>query len=209
VVIMLAGSGSLFHLYGISQWVVLFVTVLGSVRVVVAGRQVPEPIVRAGCRGLAVVIVGLNLGEEIWEFRPTDAIHTLPLQLSDLAPYLAGIALWSRARWAYCLTEYWCLVLSSQALITPALGGPDFPSVSFLVFFANHVLVVWAAMMLVWGLNLRLRWRDYWFAVVVTGGMGGGHGCLQRDRRHRLRLPQRQTLDTLAAGPARAVVPPT
>ena len=34
--------------------------------------------------------------------------------------------------------------LSVQALLTPALGGGDFPAPSFLVFFADHVLVVGA-----------------------------------------------------------------
>lgn len=167
-VIVLGGSTTQFHSYGLSHWVTLLVTVAGAIGLVAVGRNAPEPITRVGCRALAVVTVGLTLGVEIHEFDPSHALHTLPLQLSDLAPYIAGVALWSRPRWASSLTAYWCLTLSSQALLTPVLRGPDFPSVSFLVFFADHILVVWAAIMLVWGVDQRPRWRDYRFSLTVT-----------------------------------------
>ena len=70
--------------------------------------------------------------------------------------------------WACALTYYWGLTLSVQALLTPALGGGDFPAPSFLVFFADHVLVVWIAVLITWGLRRRPSWRDYRFALVAT-----------------------------------------
>ena len=71
------------------------------------------------------------------------------------------------------LTYYWCLVLSSQALITPDVGtaeegSPDFPHHLFITFFALHVLVVWAAIYLTWGRRMRPSWRDYRFAIIAT-----------------------------------------
>jgi len=63
------------------------------------------------------------------------------------------------------------LPLSSQALITPDLNGPDFPSHSFLTFFALHLLIVWA-IYLTWGCGMRPDWRSYRFAVITTLAWG-------------------------------------
>jgi uncharacterized membrane protein YwaF len=42
------------------------------------------------------------------------------------------------------------LTLTSQAIVTPDLAS-DFPDPIFLLFWAMHLLVVWAAVYLVWG----------------------------------------------------------
>ena len=64
---------------------------------------------------------------------------SVPLQLCDVAELTAAYALWSQRHWAFVLTYYWGLVLSSQALITPDIGTPEearlFPPPSF-----RHVL---------------------------------------------------------------------
>jgi hypothetical integral membrane protein (TIGR02206 family) len=60
------------------------------------------------------------------------------------------------------------LVLSVQALITPALRGPDFPHYRFLAFWSIHLAVVWAAIYLTWGRRMRPQWRSYRIAVLVT-----------------------------------------
>ena len=73
------------------------------------------------------------------------AAHHTPLQLTDLATVVGAYALWSQKQWAYALTYYWGLVLSTQALVSPALQSPDFPHYQFLAFWAIHLLVVWAA----------------------------------------------------------------
>ena len=97
----------------------------------------------------------------------------MPLQLCDVAELTAAYALWSQRHWAFALTYYWGLVLSSQALITPDVGtpeegAPDFPHHLFVTFFALHLLVVWAAIYLTWGRGMRPRWRSYRFAVTAT-----------------------------------------
>jgi hypothetical integral membrane protein (TIGR02206 family) len=96
----------------------------------------------------------------------------VPLQLCDLAELTAAYALWSQRKWAFALTYYWGLPLSSQALFTPDLNAPDFPSHSFVTFFALHMLVVWAAIYLTWGYGMRPGWRSYRFAVCTTLGWG-------------------------------------
>ena len=76
--------------------------------------------------------------------------------------------MWSQRRWAFALTYYWGLVLSAQALVSPVLIGPDFPSLHFLAFWSIHLLVVWAAIYLTWGRGMRPTWRSYQIAVVTT-----------------------------------------
>lgn len=95
-------------------------------------------------------------------------LDSVPLQLTDLATVMAAYALWSRRAWAYALTYYWGLVLSTQALISPALQSPDFPDYRFLAFWAIHLLVVWAAIYLTWGRGMRPDWRSYRLTVGVT-----------------------------------------
>jgi hypothetical integral membrane protein (TIGR02206 family) len=157
-----------FTAYGPSHWAVLVLTVLGATGLVLTGRHADARLARRCGQVLAVLILVLNVGMEIWVLSPTQLVHTLPLQLSDLAPYASAYALWTRRPWAFALTFYWCLTLSTQALLTPVLSGPDFPSAPFLAFFAIHVLVIWAAIFLTWGVGLRPSWRGYWFTVLVT-----------------------------------------
>jgi hypothetical integral membrane protein (TIGR02206 family) len=90
------------------------------------------------------------------------------LRLTDFATAIAAYALWSQRHWAFALTYYWGLVLSTQALISPVLKGPDFPSVEFLGFWSIHLLVVWAAIYLTWGRKMRPGWRSYRIAVIAT-----------------------------------------
>jgi len=157
-----------FSTLGPSHLDVLVITVLGGAALIVLGRRADPSVTGWVSRVLAVAVLAVNAFSEIRLLDPAHLAHTVPLELSDIAPYFASWALWSRSQWAFGLTYFWCLTLSSQALITPALAGPDFPSVNFLVFFANHVLVVWAAIFLTWGLRMRPRWRDYGITVAAT-----------------------------------------
>lgn len=65
------------------------------------------------------------------------------------------------------MTYLWGLLLTPQALATPALSA-DFPDPRFIVFWAMHILVVWAAIFLTFGLGHRPDWRGYTRAVLVT-----------------------------------------
>ena len=157
-----------FVAYGTSHGTVLALTVLGAAALVGLARRGDPRWVRRACLLLAAATLSLNVVIEVWTLRPADLGRTLPLQLSDLAPYAAALALCTRGRRASALTYYWGLALSTQALVTPVLRGPDFPAVSFLAFFGIHVLVVWAAILLTWGVRVRPDWAGYRFTVVVT-----------------------------------------
>ena len=159
---------SVFLPWGPSHLGVLTLTVLGAIGLVELGRRGAPRAVRVTALVLAGALAVVTLGYQVAAFDPAHPGLTLPLQLSDLAPYAAAWAVVSGHRWAYALTYYWGLTLSVQALLTPALGGGDFPAPSFLVFFTDHVLVVWIAVLLTWGLRRHPSWRDYRFALVAT-----------------------------------------
>jgi hypothetical integral membrane protein (TIGR02206 family) len=162
-----------FSAYGPSHWAVLGLFVIGAALLVWIGRRQTESQARVLGRILGALIVVVFLVALIYKLiRPT-MDTSVPLQLCDVAELTAAYALWSQRHWAFVLTYYWGLVLSSQALITPDVGtpeegAPDFPHHLFVTFFALHVLVVWAAIYLTWGRGMRPRWRDYRFAIIAT-----------------------------------------
>ena len=162
-----------FTAYGPSHLVVLVIFVIGAVALVAIGRRQSEAQARVLGRVLAVLLVVALVVAMAYKIARFDIQTSVPLQLCDIAEMVAAYALWSQRHWAFALTYFWGLFLSSQALITPdigtpAEGAPDFPHHLFVTFFALHVLVVWAAIYLTWGQRMRPRWRDYRFAAIVA-----------------------------------------
>jgi hypothetical integral membrane protein (TIGR02206 family) len=142
--------------------------VVGAAVLVRLGRRRTVSQARRLGRVLAVLTAAIYGATLVHFSIPPTIGGSVPLRLTDLATVAAACALWSRAQWAYALTYYWGLVLSTQALISPVLTGPDFPHYQFLAFWAIHLLVVWAAIYLTWGRGMRPRWRSYRFTVLVT-----------------------------------------
>ncbi len=160
-----------FEPYSTSHWVLIALLVGGALAVALAGRRYRHAAaVRTHARVLAVVIVVLLLPVLIYRGVPPrwELSHSLPLHLCDLAWMAAAYALWSGRQWAYAVTYYWGLTLTPQAVFTPALDAPGFPHVDFLEFWAQHLLVIWAAVYLTWGVGGRPGWRHYRDAVAVT-----------------------------------------
>jgi hypothetical integral membrane protein (TIGR02206 family) len=162
-----------FSAYGPSHAVVLVVFVIGAVLLVWIGRRQSESQGRLLGRVLGGVLAATFVVALIYKLVRPSLDTSVPLQLCDVAEVTAAYALWSQRHWAFALTYYWGLVLSSQALITPDIGtpetgAPDFPHHLFVTFFMLHVLVVWAAIYLTWGRGMRPTWRDYRLAVVAT-----------------------------------------
>jgi hypothetical integral membrane protein (TIGR02206 family) len=157
-----------FTAYGPSHWAVLGLFVIGSAALVWIGRRQTEAQARLFGRVLGTLILAVFGVALVYKLIQPTIDGSVPLQLCDLAEVTAAYALWSQRHWAFALTYYWGLVLSSQALITPDVGAPDFPSHGFLTFFALHLLVVWAAIYLTWGRRMRPRWRSYRFAIIAT-----------------------------------------
>ena len=157
-----------FSAYGPSHLTALVVFAIGSAALVWIGRRQTESQARILGRVLAVLTLAIFSVALVYKLVQPSIAHSVPLQLCDLAELTAAYALWSHRKWAFALTYYWGLPLSSQALITPDLSASDFPSHSFLTFFALHLLVVWAAIYLTWGYEMRPGWGSYRFAVATT-----------------------------------------
>lgn len=160
-----------FSAYGPSHWGVLVLFAVGAAALVLLGRALRgTAAARRISRSLAIAIAVLFVGAQASALVPPRSDHWIPLHLSDLVGLASAYALWSYRRWAYALTYYWGLVLSTQALVSPVLTGPDFPDYRFIMFWATHLLVVWAAIYLTWGIGMRPDWRSYGMTVAVTVG---------------------------------------
>jgi hypothetical integral membrane protein (TIGR02206 family) len=157
-----------FTAYGPSHWGVLTLFVIGAGLLVWVGRRQTERQARLVGRVLGAVTALIYAAILVYVLSPPTIDSSVPLQLTDLATVVGAYAFWSQKQWAYTLTYYWGLVLSTQALISPALQGPDFPHYRFLAFWSIHLLVVWAAIYLTWGRGMRPDWRGYRFAIAVT-----------------------------------------
>ena len=168
--VQLVAADSRFAAYGTSHQAALALLVVGVVVILWFGRRHrgTERALRLG-RMLAVAVLAVTVPLQVLYFTPRywDLEKTLPLQLCDLASMVAVYALWTRRPWAAALTYFWGLTLTSQAIITPDLAA-DFPDPIFLLFWAMHLLVIWAAVYLVWGMGLAPTWRTYLVAVAVT-----------------------------------------
>jgi hypothetical integral membrane protein (TIGR02206 family) len=162
-----------FSPYGPSHLAVLAVFVIGAVALVWAGRTLSEEKTRLVGRAVAVALVVMFCVALVYKLIRLDIQTSIPIQLCDIAELMAAYALWTQRHTACAITYYWGLFLSSQALLTPDIGtptegAPDFPHHLFVTFFALHVLVVWAAIYVTWGLRTRPTWRDFRFTVAVT-----------------------------------------
>jgi hypothetical integral membrane protein (TIGR02206 family) len=134
-----------FSAYGPSHLVVLALFVVGAAALVWIGRRQTEPKARLLGRILGALLLAVFLVAQVYKLIRPDLDTSVPIQLCDIAELTAAYALWSQRHWAFALTYYWGLVLSSQALITPDIGTPeegtpDFPHHLFDTFFVLQCL---------------------------------------------------------------------
>jgi hypothetical integral membrane protein (TIGR02206 family) len=157
-----------FTAYGPSHWAVIAVFAIGSALLIWIGRSQTHEQARRLGRILGALTAAIYGSMFAYSLFPPSIDRSVPLRLTDLATVAAAYALWSQRHWAFALTYYWGLTLSTQALISPVLKSPDFPNYEFFGFWAIHLLVTWAAIYLTWGRRMRPRWRSYRIAVLVT-----------------------------------------
>ncbi|MGH3423117.1 MAG: TIGR02206 family membrane protein [Nocardioidaceae bacterium] len=159
-----------FTTFGTSHVVVLIVFVIGVVAAIWVGKaQRGTPAATATGKAVAVLIPVVTIPLQVLQFLPAEWNFdtSLPLQLCDLAWIAAVIALWTHRRWAVALVYYWGITLTTQGIITPDLAE-NFPQPRFLMFWAMHMLVVWSAFYLSFGLRLTPTWREFRSTVAIT-----------------------------------------
>jgi hypothetical integral membrane protein (TIGR02206 family) len=154
-----------FVAYGPSHLAVIAVLAGGIVAFLAFGRWTS----RWFDRTFAVAIVVIAVPIQLLHLTPAEwDLHTsLPLQLCDWAWLVAAIALWTRSHLAAMITYLWGLTLTTQAIFTPALATP-FPELRWWTFWAMHLLIVWAAIHVIWGMKLLPTWQTYAQTVVIT-----------------------------------------
>jgi hypothetical integral membrane protein (TIGR02206 family) len=154
-----------FVAYGPSHLAALAVAVIGIVAILAFARWAPRRLDRAFA--VAIVVVALPL--QLVQFTPAEwnLQTSLPLQLCDWAWLVAAIALWTRSRLAATITYLWGLTLTTQAMATPALTTA-FPGLRWWLFWAMHLLIIWAAVYVIWAMKLRPTWQTYRRTVAIT-----------------------------------------
>ena len=119
--LMSADEAATFSAYDTSHQAAIGILVVGIALLIWAGRRfrLADPGDRLG-KVLAVVTLALTVPLQILYFTPGywDLQKTLPIQLCDLASFVAIYALWTHKRWAVGLVYYWGLTLTTQAIIT-------------------------------------------------------------------------------------------
>jgi hypothetical integral membrane protein (TIGR02206 family) len=158
-----------FQSFSTTHVLILALFCVGAVTVVAWGRRHRGVGELRHRRVFAIAIPLFAVPLQIYQLTPRDwdLGTSLPLQLCDLSWMTATWALWSRHPWATALTYYWGLSITTQAILTPSLGQ-NFPDPRFFGFWGMHLLIVWAALYLTWGLGVRPNWRSYWVTVGVT-----------------------------------------
>jgi hypothetical integral membrane protein (TIGR02206 family) len=160
-----------FQTYGTSHVIALAVGVVGIVAIVLLGHRAQGSGVN---RAFAVAIVLITIPLQVAQLLPDEwnPRTSLPFQLCDFAWMFAVHALWTRSQLSATVTYLWGITLTTQAMVTPDLAS-DFPEPRYLMFWAMHILIVWAAFHLVFGLRLRPTWATYWTTVGITALWAG------------------------------------
>ncbi|TQL66565.1 putative integral membrane protein (TIGR02206 family) [Nocardioides albertanoniae] len=154
--------------YGLTHLVPLALLAAGIVVVVRLGRRQraygrPSRFSRGFALAIPLTTIPLQAHEWVTDF---DLFIDLPLQLCDLAWVAAAVALWTHRPYPTALACFWGLTLTTQGVFTPDVK--DFPDVSYLTYWGLHLMVVLAAVYLVFGLGLLPHWRDYGWTVATT-----------------------------------------
>ena len=136
--------------------VVLLVVV--AVLLCVAARRAPGGWIDvvAAIIALTLVVAELSWQPYVVAKGTWSAAASLPVQLCDVAGFVAAAALLWRQLVLVEVAYFWGLGGTLQALLTPDLKE-HFPSFPYLQFYVTHDLVILAALFLVFGLALQPR----------------------------------------------------
>ena len=132
--------------------------VVVAVLLCVAARRAPGGWIDAVAVIIALTIVAAELSWQPYVVAKGtwSAAASLPVQLCDVAGFVAAAALLWRQLVLVEVAYFWGLGGTLQAVLTPDLKD-HFPSFPYLQFYVTHDLVILAALFLVFGLALQPR----------------------------------------------------
>jgi len=136
----------------------LALLVVVAVPLCVAARRAPGGWIDAVAVIIALTIVVAELSWQPYVVAKGtwSAAASLPVQLCDVAGFVAAAALLWRQLALVEVAYFWGLGGTLQAVLTPDLKD-HFPSFPYLQFYVTHDLVILAALFLVFGLALQPR----------------------------------------------------
>lgn len=116
-------------------------------------------------------IIGWQVMYVAYWARPShfNIAESLPLQLCDVAAWIAPLALLTQKRWLRAVLYFWAIGLSTQAFFTPVLGedhGISHPR--FWFFWIGHTQIVGSAIYDVVVLDFRPRFKDFLLGVLAN-----------------------------------------
>lgn len=153
-------------------WIAVAIGAVICTALCVAARRRPGPWTTWAARGLALILLGVAVAflltpvvDGTWSARTS-----LPLDLCDVAVFVAAVACWwPRLALPLELTYFWGLAGTLQAVTTPDLSV-GFPHFAFFEFVLGHLAIVIAAVYLVVGLGGRPRPGAVPRVFAVTAG---------------------------------------
>ena len=136
----------------------LAILVLAAVLLCVAARRAPGRWIDAVAAIIALTLVVAELSWQPYVVanKTWSAAASLPVQLCDVAGFVAAAALVWRQLVLVEVAYFWGLGGTLQAVLTPDLKD-HFPSFPYLQFYVTHDLAILAALFLVFGLALQPR----------------------------------------------------
>jgi hypothetical integral membrane protein (TIGR02206 family) len=161
-------AGGRLQVFGPEHLLMLGIFALGCPTALLLGRRLPprvEPSVRR-TTGLVILVVCGPFEVVDWLRDVGHWQTSLPLQISDFAWLVAGVALLTGSAGWSALLYYWGLTLSLQGVLTPDLADV-FPDPQFFGYWVRHLSPVWAAVYLV-GAGVGPTWRGYRFVLALT-----------------------------------------
>lgn len=136
-------------------WIAVAIGAVLAVVICMLARSRPGTAPRLG-RAIAVVLAADAIAFVTREGMSGWGARSLPLDLCDIALFIAAVTCWSPRPLGVELTWFWGMAGTLQAIITPDLSAP-FPSIDFWLFVVGHLGIVIAALYLVVGCRLVPR----------------------------------------------------
>ncbi len=94
------------------------------------------------------------------------SLHVLPLELCNFMTFSAIFCLYTKDQWCYELSIFLGIIAPIQAFVSPAiLYGSDL--ILFLIYYIEHILVVFAPIYLTFFLGMRPR-KLSWFKTPMA-----------------------------------------
>lgn len=114
-------------------------------------------------------ILAFQVYVTIWYFLPSqyELGRSLPLQLCDLAAFVAAFAMLTQKRWLRTLLYFWGIGLSTQAFFTPVLRS-GLAHTHYWLFWIGHTAIVGSAIYDVVVRRYRPTLPDLRFVLLVS-----------------------------------------